>query len=182
MKPLVQAATEGMVAITSDHSDTCGVVNGLDHRLRAQRWQHPQRHARWTRSWKTTLLAATTSSATACTRPSPNSWRRPLPPSALRGAVPGSDAEARAHLGDYFAETLLLDQGTSAAKARSEIGWQPSHATLGDEFLHGNWRRAPKAGSRPTVPGRGCFGLGELVRWPRSRGGTTAGWRTWWFW
>jgi len=98
------------------------------------------------------------------------------------GAVPGSDAETRARLGDYFAETLLLDQGTSAAKARSEIGWQPSHATLGDEFLHGNWRRAPKAGSRPTVPGRGCFGLGELVRWPRSRGGTTAGWRTWWFW
>src|SRR6202043_3775326 len=31
------------------------------------------------------------------------------------GAVPGSDEEARARLGDYFAEVLLLDQGTAAA-------------------------------------------------------------------
>jgi nucleoside-diphosphate-sugar epimerase len=31
------------------------------------------------------------------------------------GAVPGSDHEARARLGDYFAEVLLLDQGTVAA-------------------------------------------------------------------
>jgi nucleoside-diphosphate-sugar epimerase len=30
------------------------------------------------------------------------------------GAVPGSDEEARARLGDYFAEVLLLDQGRSA--------------------------------------------------------------------
>ena len=35
------------------------------------------------------------------------------------GAVPGSDDEARARLGDYFAEVLLLDQGTDAARARS---------------------------------------------------------------
>ena len=41
------------------------------------------------------------------------------------GAVPGSDTEARARLGDYFAETLLLDQGTSAAKARSELDGIP---------------------------------------------------------
>ena len=34
------------------------------------------------------------------------------------GAVPGSDEEARARLGDYFAEVLLLDQGTDAARAR----------------------------------------------------------------
>jgi nucleoside-diphosphate-sugar epimerase len=33
------------------------------------------------------------------------------------GAVPSSDDEARARLGDYFAEVLLLDQGTDAAKA-----------------------------------------------------------------
>ena len=57
------------------------------------------------------------------------------------GAVPGSDAEARARLGDYFAEVLLLDQGTSAAKARSELGWRPSHATLVDEFLHGSYHK-----------------------------------------
>jgi nucleoside-diphosphate-sugar epimerase len=57
------------------------------------------------------------------------------------GAVPGSDEEARARLGDYFAEVLLLDQGTDAARARTELGWQPSHASLVDEFLHGSYRK-----------------------------------------
>jgi nucleoside-diphosphate-sugar epimerase len=57
------------------------------------------------------------------------------------GAVPGSGDEARARLGDYFAEVLLLDQGTDAAKARTELGWQPSHPTLADEFRHGSYRR-----------------------------------------
>jgi nucleoside-diphosphate-sugar epimerase len=57
------------------------------------------------------------------------------------GAVPGSDAEARARLGDYFAEVLLLDQGTDAARARTELGWQPSHPTLADEFRHGSYRK-----------------------------------------
>jgi nucleoside-diphosphate-sugar epimerase len=56
------------------------------------------------------------------------------------GAVPGSDAEARARLGDYFAEVLLLDQGTSAARARAELGWHPSHPSLTDEFRHGSYR------------------------------------------
>ncbi len=56
------------------------------------------------------------------------------------GAVPGSDDEARARLGDYFAEVLLLDQGTKAAKARSELDWAPSHLSLIDEFLHGSYR------------------------------------------
>ena len=57
------------------------------------------------------------------------------------GAVPGSDDEARARLGDYFAEVLLLDQATNAAKARAELGWQPSHQSLVDEFLHGSHRK-----------------------------------------
>jgi nucleoside-diphosphate-sugar epimerase len=39
------------------------------------------------------------------------------------GAVPGSDQEARGRLGDQFAEVLLLDQGTDAARARAELGW-----------------------------------------------------------
>jgi nucleoside-diphosphate-sugar epimerase len=56
------------------------------------------------------------------------------------GAVPGSAAEARARLGDYFAEVLLLDQGTTAAKARAELGWHPSHPSLVDEFRHGSYR------------------------------------------
>jgi nucleoside-diphosphate-sugar epimerase len=58
------------------------------------------------------------------------------------GAVGGSDDEARGHLGDYFAEVLLLDQGTAAAKARAELGWQPSNPGLVDEFRHGSYRKA----------------------------------------
>ncbi|HWE14342.1 MAG TPA: NAD-dependent epimerase/dehydratase family protein [Solirubrobacteraceae bacterium] len=57
------------------------------------------------------------------------------------GAVPGSDAEARARLGDYFAEVLLLDQGTFAAKARDQLGWYPTHPGLVDEFRHGSYNK-----------------------------------------
>ena len=57
------------------------------------------------------------------------------------GAVPGSDEEARARLGDYFAEVLLLDQGTDAARARTEFGWEPSHPALADDFRHGSYRK-----------------------------------------
>jgi nucleoside-diphosphate-sugar epimerase len=57
------------------------------------------------------------------------------------GAVPGSGDEARARLGDNFAEVLLLDQGTDAAKARAELGWYPSHPALVDEFRHGSYRK-----------------------------------------
>jgi nucleoside-diphosphate-sugar epimerase len=57
------------------------------------------------------------------------------------GAVPGSDGEARARLGDSFAEVLLLDQGTVTDKARAELGWHPSHPSLMDEFRHGSYRQ-----------------------------------------
>jgi nucleoside-diphosphate-sugar epimerase len=57
------------------------------------------------------------------------------------GAVPGSDDEARARLGDYFAEVLLLDQGTFAAKARDDLGWFPTHPGLVHEFRHGSYAR-----------------------------------------
>jgi nucleoside-diphosphate-sugar epimerase len=56
------------------------------------------------------------------------------------GAVAGSDDEARARLGDYFAEVLLLDQGTDAAKARADLGWRPSHPALAEEFRDGSYR------------------------------------------
>jgi nucleoside-diphosphate-sugar epimerase len=56
------------------------------------------------------------------------------------GAVPGSDEEARARLGDYFAEVLLLDQAIDAAKARAELDWSPSHPALVDEFRTGSYR------------------------------------------
>jgi nucleoside-diphosphate-sugar epimerase len=62
------------------------------------------------------------------------------------GAVPGSDDEARARLGEIFAEVLLLDQGTVAAKARAELGWQPSQPGLVEEFLHGSYTREVAAG------------------------------------
>ena len=55
-------------------------------------------------------------------------------------AVPGSDEEARARLGEYFADVLLLDQSTTAAKARTELDWAPSHPGLVDEFRHGSYR------------------------------------------
>jgi nucleoside-diphosphate-sugar epimerase len=57
------------------------------------------------------------------------------------GAVPGSDDEARARLNDYFAEVLLLDQATVAAKARDEVGWSPTHPGLVDEFRAGSYAR-----------------------------------------
>jgi nucleoside-diphosphate-sugar epimerase len=56
------------------------------------------------------------------------------------GAVPGSDDEARARLGDAFAEVLLLDQGTVAAKARAELDWQPTRPSLVEEFRNGSYR------------------------------------------
>jgi nucleoside-diphosphate-sugar epimerase len=61
------------------------------------------------------------------------------------GAVPGSDDEARARLGDYFAEVLLLDQGTFAAKARDRLDWSPTHPGLVDEFRHGSYAREVRA-------------------------------------
>ena len=61
------------------------------------------------------------------------------------GAVPGSDDEARGRLGDYFAEVLLLDQGTDAAKARAELGWSPSRPALVDEFRSGSYREVTHA-------------------------------------
>ena len=56
------------------------------------------------------------------------------------GAVPGSDDEARARLGDSFAEVLLLDQGADAARARAQSDWHPSHPGLVDELRSGSYR------------------------------------------
>jgi nucleoside-diphosphate-sugar epimerase len=57
------------------------------------------------------------------------------------GAVPGSDAEARTRLGDYFAEVLLLDQAVTATRARTELGWQPTRPGLVDELRNGSYRK-----------------------------------------
>ena len=57
------------------------------------------------------------------------------------GAVAGSDDEARSRLGDYVAEVLLLDQGSQASRARAELGWEPTHAGLVEEFRTGSYRK-----------------------------------------
>jgi hypothetical protein len=67
-------------------------------------------------------------------------------PAGASGAVPGSDDDARARLGDYFAEVLLLDQGTAAAKAGAALDWHPSHPGLVDEFRHGSYASAVTRG------------------------------------
>jgi nucleoside-diphosphate-sugar epimerase len=61
------------------------------------------------------------------------------------GAVPGSDDEARARLGDDFAEVLLHDQSADTTKARAELGWNPSRAGLVEEFHQGSYRQVPAA-------------------------------------
>ena len=62
------------------------------------------------------------------------------------GAVPGSEEEIRGRVGDYFAEVILLDQGTRAGKARAELGWSPTHPGLVDELRRGSYRAVPQAG------------------------------------
>jgi nucleoside-diphosphate-sugar epimerase len=57
------------------------------------------------------------------------------------GAVPGSDDEAKSRLGDYFAEVLLLDQGTDPGRAKADLDWSPTHPGLVDEFRTGSYRR-----------------------------------------
>jgi nucleoside-diphosphate-sugar epimerase len=60
---------------------------------------------------------------------------------AAPGAVPGSEAEARTRLGDYFAEVLLLDQVSQATRARDELGWKPSHLGFIEELRTGSYRK-----------------------------------------
>jgi nucleoside-diphosphate-sugar epimerase len=57
------------------------------------------------------------------------------------GAVPGSEVEARTRLGDYLAEVLLLDQATTAAKARAALGWEPTRLGLVDELRKGSYHQ-----------------------------------------
>jgi nucleoside-diphosphate-sugar epimerase len=61
------------------------------------------------------------------------------------GAVPGSDDEARARLGDYFAEVLLLDQRADPGKSRTELDWKPSHSSLVEELRRGSYRATSPA-------------------------------------
>ena len=68
------------------------------------------------------------------TRPSRNSLSRPLTRPALQGRSPVPMKRRGQRLDDYFAEVLLLDQGTPAAKARDELGWSSTHPTSSTSF------------------------------------------------
>jgi len=61
------------------------------------------------------------------------------------GAVAGSDDEASARLGEYVAQVLLVDEATLATKARAELGWDPSHPGLVDEFRQGSYHNPTAA-------------------------------------
>jgi nucleoside-diphosphate-sugar epimerase len=56
------------------------------------------------------------------------------------GAVRGSVDEAQSRLGPYFADVLLLDQGTKSARARGELGWEPTHPGMVEELSVGSYR------------------------------------------
>jgi nucleoside-diphosphate-sugar epimerase len=56
------------------------------------------------------------------------------------GAVAGSDDEARARIGEYLADVLLLDHGTDAAKASADLGWHATRPDLADDFQNGSYR------------------------------------------
>jgi nucleoside-diphosphate-sugar epimerase len=63
------------------------------------------------------------------------------------GAVPGSGEEAKTRVGEDFAEVLLLDQATHAARARAELDWFPSRPGFAHELRHGSYRGAHVAAS-----------------------------------
>jgi nucleoside-diphosphate-sugar epimerase len=54
------------------------------------------------------------------------------------GVAPESAEASRARLGALFADALLLDQQTSAAKAKA-LGWTPTATTLLEEFRAGSY-------------------------------------------
>lgn len=60
---------------------------------------------------------------------------------AAAGAVAGSVEEARSRFGEYFADVLLLDQAAHTTRALTELGWEPTHPGLVEEFRTGSYRK-----------------------------------------
>ncbi len=54
------------------------------------------------------------------------------------GVAPESDDASRQRLGGAFADALLLDQATEAAKAKA-LGWKPVGPTLVEELRSGSY-------------------------------------------
>ena len=70
------------------------------------------------------------------------------------GAVPGSDEEARARVGDYFAAVLLLDQSTDAAGARAEsAGGRPVRGSSTSSATGATASKNEKPQTAATTPG-----------------------------
>jgi hypothetical protein len=69
---------------------------------------------------------------------------RELGEAASRGSggdgrtVPSTDAETEARIGP-LAEAFLLDQQATGAKARSELGWEPTGPSLVEELSSGSY-------------------------------------------
>ena len=57
------------------------------------------------------------------------------------GAVPGTDEEARARLGDYSPRSCCSIRVPTRPGPASSSGWQPSHPSLTDEFRHGSYKK-----------------------------------------
>ncbi|MFI5757043.1 NAD-dependent epimerase/dehydratase family protein [Streptomyces sp. NPDC051569] len=55
---------------------------------------------------------------------------------------PATAQDARARLGELFADALLLSQQAAATRARTELGWKPSRPSLVEELETGSY--APK--------------------------------------
>lgn len=55
------------------------------------------------------------------------------------GIRPESLADARARLGEAFADALLLDEQASGAKARAELGWAPTARPLVEQLAAGTY-------------------------------------------
>jgi hypothetical protein len=77
---------------------------------------------------------------------------REIGEAALHGAgpdgstAPSTDEEAETRLG-ALAGALLLDQQATGAKARTELGWQPTGPTLLGDLTSGSYLGgAPTAG------------------------------------
>jgi nucleoside-diphosphate-sugar epimerase len=72
-----------------------------------------------------------------------------LTEAASRGAggsgkiTPESRGDTEARFGPALAAALLLDQQTSSAKAREELGWSPTATSLVEELAHGMYGTPP---------------------------------------
>jgi hypothetical protein len=114
-----------------------------------------------------------------------------------RGRHRRSRAERREQVGGQQQAAGRIEAAVPGEQVPG-LGYRPAHParvsaagrsvpTRGRPISHTGrpppWRREPEARiGADSCPGGGWLVRGGPVRWARSRGATTAGWRTWWFW